>query len=289
MNTQSVGIFNFGDSAIISGNNVFANDEGIFNTNAGTAAATTTISGNTAHNNRFQGIILSSGTANVSNNTITENNIGIAIRASDNTVASQGTLISNNILNNGKVPAGFPGGGIVLLQIPGVTTLPMATAHFNRIVGNSVGLDNSRVNGATSVDAMNNWWGSNAGPAVAGKGSDTAVGPVNFIPWLVLTITATPTIVPVGGVATIVAALTMNSLGQNTSALGHVPNGIPVMFHAGAGTIAPVQTVLVNGMAVARFTAGIAFGAITVSAKVDNQIVFAVLHQARRGRLLMRR
>jgi parallel beta-helix repeat protein len=273
MNTESAGILNFIDGSIITGNTVFGNDEGIFNTNTGMTA--TTISGNTAQNNRFQGILLSDGTATVSNNTITGNNIGVAIRASGGSVNAQGTLISNNITNNGNGGVGFPGGGIVLLQVSGATNTPVATAHFNRIVGNSVGLDNSRVIGATTVDAINNWWGSNAGPG--GAGSDTVSGPVTFDPWLVLQVTASPTSVDPGGVATIVASLTMNSSGMDTSTLGHVPDGIPILFRTSSGTIVPSSSVTAAGIAVAQFTAGSLPGLVTVFVTIDNQTSTATI------------
>jgi parallel beta-helix repeat protein len=272
MNTQSVGIFNFSDGSIFTGNTVFGNDEGIFSSNSGTTA--TTISGNAVQNNRFQGILLSAGTATVSNNTITGNNIGVAVRASGNGVNAQGTLISNNITNNGNVvpPVGFPGGGIVLLQVAGATTTPVVTANSNRIVGNSVGLNNTT---ATTVDATNNWWGSNAGPG--GAGSDTVSGPVTFNPWLVLQVTASPTSVQPGGVATVVASLTTNSSGTDTSALGHVPDGIPVSFAAPFGTLAATAGVTAAGKAVTQFTAGSAPGTATVSATIDNQTSTATI------------
>jgi hypothetical protein len=199
----------------------------------------------------------------------------VAIRASANGVNAQGTLISNNITNNGNGGVGFPGGGIVLLQVAGVTGTPVATAHFNRIVGNSVGLDNSRVPTAATVDATNNFWGSNAGPG--GPGSDTVSGPVTFNPWLVLQVTATPGSVPPGGVATVVADLTGNNAGMNTSALGHLPDGIPVAFATTAGTVTPPTGTTLSGKATATLTAGNAPGTVTVSATVDNQTSTAMV------------
>jgi parallel beta-helix repeat protein len=270
MNTQSVGIFNFSDGSSFTGNTVFGNDEGIFSSNTGSPP--TTISGNTVENNRFQGIILSDGAATVSNNTITGNNIGVAVRASGNgapPVNAQGTLISNNITNNGNVGVGFPGGGIVLLKVTGATGTPVVTAHFNRIVGNSVGLNNSRVAMAATVDATNNFWGSNAGPG--GLGSDTVSGPATFNPWLVLQVTASPDTLLEGEVATVVADLTMNNAGMDTAALGQLPDGIPVSFAATDGTIVPAAGFTAEGQAAAQFTAGTTAGAATVSATVDNQ------------------
>jgi parallel beta-helix repeat protein len=263
--TQSAGILNFIDSSSFTGNTIFGNDLGISCTNTGSTGST--ISGNTFQGNRFEGILLRQGTANVSDNTITGSNIGVVVIASSgDTTNAVGTLVSNNITNNGNVGVGFPGGGILLLSGPGATTMPLVTAHFNRIVGNSVGLNNAT---ATTVDATNNWWGSNAGPG--GAGSDAVSTHVTFNPWLVLQVTASPTVVVEGGVATVVASLTTNSAGTSTSALGHVPDGIPVSFGATLGTIVPSMGFTAAGEAAAQFTAADTPGTATVSAKVDNQ------------------
>src|SRR5215470_9467387 len=98
-------------SGSVTGNMVSGNDAGIANN--GTA---TTISGNIAQNNRFEGILLGAGSATVSNNTATGNNIGVAVvAAAGDTTNAQGTILSNNITNNGNGGVGFPGGGIRLL------------------------------------------------------------------------------------------------------------------------------------------------------------------------------
>jgi uncharacterized repeat protein (TIGR01451 family) len=271
MNVQSAGILNFSDGGSFTGNTVSGNDEGIFSTNTGTTAST--ISGNTVEGNRFQGILLAQGIATVSNNTITGNNIGVAVRASSgDTTNAVGTLVSNNITNNGNGGLAFPGGGIRLLAGPGATTMDLVTAHFNRIVGNSVGLDNTT---ATSADATNNWWGSNAGPG--GLGSDTVSGPVSFNPWLVLQVTASPATVQSGGIATVVADLTRDSSGMDTSALGHLPDGIPVSFATNSGTIQPAASITMGGRARATFTAGATSGTAAVAATVDNQTSSATI------------
>jgi parallel beta-helix repeat protein len=268
--TQAAGILNFIDSSSFTGNTVSGNDFGIASTNTGSTG--TTISGNTVQDH-FEGILLLAGTATVSNNTITGNNIGVAIIAfAGDTTNAVGTLVSNNITNNGNGGLAFPGGGIRVLNDTGATTTAQATAHFNRIVGNSVGLDNGTT---TTVDATNNWWGSNAGPG--GTGSDTVSGPVTFNPWLVLQVTASPNAVAEGGVAVVIASMTTNSAGTNTSALGHVPDGIPVSFGATLGTIVPSMGFTAGGEAAAQFTAGSTPGTATVSATVDNQTSTATI------------
>jgi len=175
-------------------------------------------------------------------------------------------VISNNITNNGNGGVGFQGGGIRLLIASGATTTALATANFNRIVGNALGLGNGT---AATVDATNNWWGSNAGPG--GPGSDTVSGLVTFNPWLVLQLTASPTSVQTGGKASVVASLTTNSSGMNTSAPGRVQDGIPVSFATDSGSLAPSTGVFMAGMATSQLTVGATPGTVTVSATVDNQ------------------
>ena len=125
-------------SSSIAGNTVTGNDYGIYNSSTGT-----TISGNTVQSNRFEGVWLDQGTATVSNNTINGNNIGVVYTSFvGNTADTQGTLLSNNIFNNcNSAEPLFPGAGRA--GKPGATTTATATAHFNRIVGNFVGFDNT--------------------------------------------------------------------------------------------------------------------------------------------------
>jgi len=226
-------------------------------------------------NNRFEDILLGAGTTAVSNNTITGSNIGVGVIAfatdafgNPVTTNAVGTLVSNNITNNGNGGLAIPGGGIRLLVSSGATTTAQATAHFNRIVGNAVGLNNGTTN---TVDATNNWWGSNAGPGGVGSDTVNGTGTVTFNPWLVLQVTASPTSVVEGGTASVVADLTKNNAGTDTSAMGHVPDGIPVSFTTTTGTIAPAMGFTASGKAAAQFTAGNAPATAMVSAKVDNQ------------------
>jgi parallel beta-helix repeat protein len=268
---NSAGILSFIDSSSFTGNTVFGNDWGIYTTNTGSTG--TTITGNTVRDNRFVNLFLDIGTATVSNNTISGSNIGVAVNSSVKdafgnpvSVDTVATLVSNNITNNGNGGLSFPGAGIDLFVESGDPKTARVTANFNRIVGNSVGLNSA----ATAVvDATNDWWGSNAGPG--GAGSDTVTQPATFDPWLVLQVTAAPTSVAEGGVANIVADLTHNNAGTDTSAQGHVPDGIPVSFSATAGTITPATGSTASGKAAAPFTAGNLPGTVTVSARVDNQ------------------
>jgi hypothetical protein len=257
---------------IIVSNNTFGgtaagagNDLGISISNP---EITVEISGNTLQGNRFEGVLLSDGTATISNNNISGSNIGVAIVAfSGDTANANGTLTSNNITDNGNGNLSVPGGGIRLLTESGATTTVQATAHFNRIVGNSVGLDNTT---AATVDATLNWWGSNAGPN--GTGSDTTSGAATTSPWLVLTALAVPTVIGPGGTAVVTADLTTDSDGATHAAAPFFPENTPIAFSATGGTIAPTSVPTASGMALSTFISTTA-GAGTASATLDNQTV----------------
>jgi uncharacterized repeat protein (TIGR01451 family) len=263
---------------------------------------TVEISGNTLQGNRFEGILLHAGTTTVSSNTISGSNLGVAVvPASGDTVDSTANLTGNQITNNGQVSGlSFPGAGILLFNPTGATTkavgnlvsnnianngsasvsspgillqtssstTPLLTANFNRIVGNSVGLNNGT---NTPADAPLNWWGSNTGPNTAG--SDKVSGVVSFDPWLVLSIAASPgTIGPGGLTSSVTASVTTDSSGTPHPTAPFFPDGIPIAFGATGGTIAPASVPTLSGKASSSFTSTTP-GARTASATLDNQTV----------------
>jgi hypothetical protein len=221
-------------------------------------------------------------TVKYQNNSESGANIGFQwISGADFTGLQPVQLISNNILNNATG---------VLIQSNGSATL-----SFNRIVGNTVfGLNNSTGN---AINAENNWWGCNFGPGVGGAGcagtangvqctttdSPTTGGSnepnvnvtclVDFNPWLVLRLTASPGTVIVGGMSTLTADLTFNSDNVDTHLSGNIPDLTPVAFAGNAfGTVNPMNTSTASGKATSTYT-GTAPGTDNVSTTVDMQTV----------------
>jgi parallel beta-helix repeat protein len=268
-NTQSAAILDIGGGPdTITGNTVSTNDIGIFATNTGV-----TISGNTLHDT-FEGLLLGAGTANVSNNTITGNNIGVAILAFPTdafgnpvTTNAVGNLVSNNITQNGNGGLSFPGAGILVSNATGATTTAQATANFNRIVDNSVGLNNSTT---TAVDATLNWWGSNTGPNTTGSDMTSGTGTTNTSPWLVMSLSASQATIGPGGTSTLTASLTNDSGGGTHTTSPFFPDGVPLAFSATGGTVTPASAPTQSGVASSDFsstTPGTASGMVTL----DNQ------------------
>ena len=165
-------------------------------------------------------------------------------------------------------------------SIGGAISANLGTTISNsRIVGNSAsigsGFAETGGTGNTGV-AINNWWGCNAGPG--GSGCDTtgtagAGSAVTFSPFLVLSISASPTSINPSGTSTLTADLTHNS----ASASGFsVPNGTPVSFGGTLdSSVNPNSTTLTSGQATSTYTAGATSGTGTGTATVDNQQVSA--------------
>jgi len=155
-------------------------------------------------------------------------------------------------------------------------------AHFNNFVNNAAAFG-FVWNAASAVNAENNWWGCNAGPGNAGCDSVTGTNAagVDFNPWLVLGVGASPsTILPLG-TSNVTADMRLNSDGTDTSGSGTVPP-IPVAFTATAGTMAPPSGTITAGLAVSTFTSNSGSSG-TACATVDNQLVctpVAVTQQA---------
>jgi len=112
---------------------------------------------------------------------------------------------------------------------------------------------------ACAIDATNNWWGANDGPSASPGSGDKASANVDYNPWLVIGISANPSVIGAGGdTSTITADMTKNSAGQNTSAQGHIPDGTQIIFTTSAGSIGSTTATktTTNGMATATLTPG---------------------------------
>ncbi len=145
------------------------------------------------------------------------------------------------------------------------------TATFNRLAGNTTGLQNAT---ATPVSAENNWWGCNAGPADNSDGCspvvDSTPDSTDFDPWMVLGVTAAPTSIETGGqTSTVSLSLAKNSDGA-TPAGNVLPGPFDVAMSTDLGTIAP-PTVTLDGNyeGTATLTSGATAGTATVTAALD--------------------
>ena len=137
--------------------------------------------------------------------------------------------------------------------------------HFNRFYDPASGYEIYSDTG--SVDAMYNWWGSNDDP------SSKVYGTVTTTPWLVLNVSASPSLIGKNVTSTITANLCYDSNGTyHDPNSGYITDGIPVIFTTTLGSItSPVSTV--SGVANATLTGGSTSGVANIYALLDDQII----------------
>jgi predicted outer membrane repeat protein len=204
------------------------------------------------------GAICTNGNLTVKRCTFSINNAnyGGAIENEGNLTVTGSTFISNNATDGGAI-----------------YNIGDAVAHFNQIVGNTAKIGNDIYNNpGGKVNAILNWWGFNLGVNIAKQIYNPANGTVNYNPWIILTITASPTSVNVGGNSTITAELLYSSNGskvvyQNPK-YGVVPYTGYADFKTNDGAIKNVK--FVNGKATSTLTDLKTAGVAKVSATVDN-------------------
>jgi hypothetical protein len=244
---------------------------------AGPVGIVATVSNNRIHDNLETGVIIadedseSGSFVSVSgkNNVLPNNgDYGYYIHTygdGDVTVAMSGETITGN------------GTGINLYD-----SMPSSSAssyditfNYSYVSGNTdYGINNEYA--GTTINAEDNWFGCNYGPGATGIGCDGLTNPisgaVDAAPWLVLDLAASPATIIENQTSDLTADLTWNSDGIDTSAGGHLPDGIATAFAASIGTVDPTITETVSGLAYSTFT-HIADGTAVISATVDDQTV----------------
>ena len=154
---------------------------------------------------------------------------------------------------------------------PSPTANQSVTVDHNRFFGNAgpaVSIATPLDYSGGSLDATDNWWGSNAGPNTAGN--DSTSGDVTSAPFLVLAASASPTTIGSGGTSVVTADLTKDNNGATT--LGGFPDGVPIGFTATGGSIAPPFVPTSSGTASSNFTST-TVGAAVATVKLDNQSI----------------
>lgn len=140
--------------------------------------------------------------------------------------------------------------------------------HCNRIVDNTLGgLLVEAAGYVGTVDARNNWWGTNT------PDGTIIVGPADYGPWLMLHLIATPPVIVPGGTNILTATLNINSEGQDVSPTCHLPDGTLVSFATTWGSVNPTSTATTNGTAQSLLIGGLTPGPATISTTVDHQTV----------------
>jgi Bacterial Ig-like domain (group 3) len=243
--------------------------------------ANCTITNNTANVNVGGGIAITSGTGSrgnvslintvVSGNTATGNGsfsgrgggVFIDIDPSSSAIISGSTVVLNTA-------TGSPGQGGGIFNQAG----PLSVIN-SRIVANQAEDASGIYTLGSDAMAADNWWGCNDGPGTSGCDTvDGSGGTVTVNPWLVLSISASPTQIKPDAASALTADLTHDSGGSGGFS---VPTGTSVTFSGTLGSVQPSQTILTNGIAASTYTAGPDPGAGQATATVDNQPVSATI------------
>jgi predicted outer membrane repeat protein len=255
-NATEGGAIETGDTLTVNNstfiNNTAINSGGAIN-NGGTLTILSSnfINNTSTTNNGYYGggAISNDGILNVHNNNFSENNA----TTEGGAIYNDGTLIVN--MNNFTDNIASVGGAIYDVDRNN------SVVEFNRIVGNS---NYELYSTGNSLDANQNWWGSNNNP------SNYVNGNITVTSWLVLTINANPITIPCNSNSTIIVNLLLTNNGtiENSS----IPDGVPMTFTTNLGSINRSSSLL-KGSVQSILNSGVNAGVATVSATLDNQLV----------------
>lgn len=231
------------DYNILTNNTICYNINGI---NSGSNG--TNFYNNTLNYNNGTGLIITGSNCNVVGNSMCYNKDGGL------TVTGTNNVVVMNRLEQNLYGASF-------------SNYNAAFFSFNSVIGNTYQLYSSDTSG--TLNAINNWWGSNSAPA-------RIYGYFNVSPWIVLKLVSSSNNIIIGYVSNITADLTWNSAGENTALLypGYfVPDGILVNFNCDShGSLSNLVLSTVNGTATTIFT-GKNNGSSIIYAIVNDQNV----------------
>ncbi|UTB31622.1 MAG: Ig-like domain-containing protein [Methanobacterium sp. ERen5] len=255
------GIYNYKGTVNLSNSPIFLNAAyynggGIYNT--GTIVLNNaTIFENVACYN-YGGGLFNFGTTTINNSKFFENSAKYGGGGIYNNLYTAKITQTNIFLNNAP-----KGGGVY----NNIGTLNMT---FCRITNNHVNRGCDFFNVAGKVSIPYNWWGTNKKPAT------NIYGYTNINSWLVLSIKASPKLIPFGGQSNITADFLHDSNGfYHNPSYGYVPEGIPVYFNTDLGSINN-STRTVKGAATASLYSGDISGIANVTA-TDNQTTVSTL------------
>lgn len=177
------------------------------------------------------------------------------------TYAGSCTLTGNTFTDNTVTDNGGYGGAIRVRE-----TL---IAHYNRFYDNHATYGDAISSPAGTVDAENNWWGSNVDPKTINNLLVTDTGSIDADPWIILTVNASPDTINNRGTSTITADFNhINGGGELVG--GHIPDGTPVTFATTLGSIPGTIFNTVDGIATATFTASQTSGTAYISGLIDS-------------------
>jgi hypothetical protein len=233
------------DGVSVAGNTISGNDVGVWSTAA--AGQTNTISANTLEDNADADVLAGYGANVVTANTIgslpssPETPAGVLIAGYFGDPQSATATVTANTITGTDSAIELARGSVSGAPVPS------ATITNNALFGNTNGVENAT---PATVNAIDNWWGCNAGPGANGcpeihyPDGTAKDGVVTATPYLVFAVSAPGTIVP-GASATVVAGIRQDSAGTSFPS-GPFPSGPAVTLSTSAGSI-PASETLADG------------------------------------------
>ena len=172
---------------------------------------------------------------------------------------SKCTFINNSAVNNGGA-----------IYNNGITTV-----NFSSFINNTSTTGSAINLSMGTVNAQNNWWGSNNNP------SNQINGTVDYSNWLYMTETINPTVIVNGSTTTVTVSFNNIWNGTNVVSIspanGSIPDGTVVNITSILGTFNPTSTVTTSGIATTTFTAT-NVGTDFINATTNNQTVSTLLN-----------
>lgn len=228
----------------------------------GAAGGPRTFRDNTLRDNRWAGFWTNHGSTLLTRNVIRGSDAGLFVVSREfgaTDAVPHLEAIGNQIVANDV--------GVAVREPTAGTDDLSVELHANRLFANTAAAIDNR--SPITISATSNWFGCNGGPGQAG--CDTASGPADADPWLVLGVSAAPDVVGAGGqVSDVTADVSVDSAG--TASGTQFPDGQPVSFGTDLGAVTPEGQTL-SGLAQATYTSPADPGDATVRATLDNQTV----------------
>jgi len=271
INSNGFGIQILADNTTIRGNTI--------NTQGNTVGWAEPISILSSNNKIFNNTLKATGISNYvvnirsgTENVISNNNINFT----QSSVSAFGISVgsSNNHIVMNKILASFITGtygidlyssdnyvtGNDIVATTGVRLLsPNNHINFNRIISTEYAIFTTN----NENDVLYNWYGSNNDPS-------SLIYGVNYNPWLVITINASPKTIYNGNFSTITVDFIHDSNGGiHDLVSGYFPNEKLVTFNTNLGTISNQTTV--SGLAVSYLNASSFNGNATITANFDQE------------------
>jgi predicted outer membrane repeat protein len=198
------------------------------------------------------GAIGNMGALNVTNCTFTDNiasSYGGAIYSATGRASGVINVYSSSFVNN----KASSGGAIYNYIANGAYTATTNVNYSSFINNTATSAGNTICVDSGTVNAANNWWGSNNNP------SSQFSGTVTYSNWLYVTLTTDPSTILNGNTATV--TVNFNNIWNGTDVVsidpanGHIPDNTTVTFTSTLGTFNPITATTTNGTTKTTFTA----------------------------------